>query len=75
MLKNNFILCFKVSLCCIDPENYTILPATQYEEDNILRELNKCLLGFQQKPMKPVETHTRNTERRLSPIGKCKIYH
>ncbi|XP_077293936.1 uncharacterized protein LOC143916623 isoform X2 [Arctopsyche grandis] len=60
----------QVSLCCIDPENYSILPASQFEEDNILRELNKCLLGFQQKPLKPPEVHLRNPDRRLSPIGE-----
>lgn len=58
----------------MDPEDYKKFPISQYEEDNILRELNKCLLGFQQK-------HLRNNEliqkpiqhqqpRRLSPIGE-----
>ncbi|GLV39189.1 Poly(ADP-ribose) glycohydrolase [Carabus blaptoides fortunei] len=64
----------EVTICCMDPEDYKKFPISQYEEDNILRELNKCLLGFQQK-------HLRNNEliqkpiqhqqpRRLSPIGE-----
>lgn len=34
----------------MDPEDYSKLPASQFEEDNVLRELNKCLLAFRQKP-------------------------
>lgn len=32
----------------MDAENYSEYPITQFEEDNILRELNKCLLAFRQ---------------------------
>lgn len=39
----------KVSLVLIDAENYSEYPITQFEEDNVLRELNKCLLAFRQK--------------------------
>lgn len=38
-----------VSLLLMDAENYTDYPINQLEEDNILRELNKCLLAFRQK--------------------------
>lgn len=51
----------------MDAEDYSKLPLGQWEEDNVLRELNKCLLAFQQTPMKSREG-TRH-ERRLSPIG------
>ncbi|KAI5714589.1 hypothetical protein M8J77_002142 [Diaphorina citri] len=60
-----------VNVCCMDAENYSRLPLSQYEEDNVLRELNKALLGFRQKTVptyKPV-THQPKT-RRLSPIGE-----
>ncbi|KAJ8985511.1 hypothetical protein NQ317_015055 [Molorchus minor] len=64
-------------ICCIDADDYTKLPIGQYEEDNILRELNKCLLGFQQKQSKTNESKTLppvqvtyNHRRRLSPIGE-----
>uniref|UniRef100_A0A182PBB0 poly(ADP-ribose) glycohydrolase n=1 Tax=Anopheles epiroticus TaxID=199890 RepID=A0A182PBB0_9DIPT len=36
------------NVCCIDAENYRALPSQQFEEDDILRELNKCLLAFRQ---------------------------
>uniref|UniRef100_A0A8D8LVQ9 poly(ADP-ribose) glycohydrolase n=1 Tax=Cacopsylla melanoneura TaxID=428564 RepID=A0A8D8LVQ9_9HEMI len=60
-----------LNICCMDAENYSRLPLSQYEEDNVLRELNKALLGFRQKSTqsyKPV-THQPRT-RRLSPIGE-----
>ncbi|XP_053659526.1 uncharacterized protein LOC128708573 [Anopheles marshallii] len=41
------------SLCCIDAENYRALPSQQFEEDDILRELNKCLLAFRQNTTCP----------------------
>lgn len=44
----------KTDYCCIDAENYKLLPFHQYEEDNILRELNKCLLGFRQNTTCPI---------------------
>ncbi|XP_021924536.1 uncharacterized protein LOC110832134 isoform X3 [Zootermopsis nevadensis] len=55
------------SVCCMDAENYLRLPLSQFEEDNVLRELNKALLAFRQQaspqPSQPVT-------RRLSPIGE-----
>lgn len=57
----------------MDADNYTHLPIGQYEEDNILRELNKCLLAFQQTQTKS-EVASGQTQyfrqRRLSPIGE-----
>ncbi len=35
-------------MCLIDAEDYSDLPIRQYEEDNVLRELNKAYLGFRQ---------------------------
>lgn len=70
----------QVTVCCIDPEDYSRLPLTQFEEDNILREMNKSLLGFRQRrvpssPTDPIRTDQPETEiglgsRRLSPIGE-----
>ena len=45
-------------MCLIDAEDYSDLPIRQYEEDNVLRELNKCYLGFQQESLQ-----------RLPPVG------
>ncbi|XP_024937385.1 uncharacterized protein LOC107264243 isoform X2 [Cephus cinctus] len=68
-----------VMVCCIDPEDYSTLPLTQFEEDNILREMNKSLLGFRQRhvpssptdPVKPdLDSETGPGARRLSPIGE-----
>ena len=58
---------FQVTLCLMDAEDYSALPLGQWEEDNVLRELNKSLLAFQQTPMKGRDTQKH--ERRLSPIG------
>lgn len=33
-------------MCLIDAEDYSDLPIRQYEEDNVLRELNKAYLAF-----------------------------
>lgn len=68
------ILQLKLSVCCMDADDYTNLTIGQYEEDNVLRELNKCLLAFQQKQYKsnsdmPGQTH-KERQRRLSPIGE-----
>lgn len=69
------VLCFfQIALCCIDAEDFTTLPIGQFEEDNILRELNKCLLAYQQKQAKTKETsppfNIQPKQRRLSPIGE-----
>jgi hypothetical protein len=51
----------------MDAENYLQLSLSQFEEDNILRELNKAVLAFWQhtppQPPQPVIRH-------LSPIGE-----
>lgn len=64
----------QITVSCIDAENYTQYPITQYEEDNILRELNKCLLAFQQNNVKSNEVPEGQAQcfrqRRLSPIGE-----
>ncbi|KAG5866492.1 hypothetical protein JTB14_004014 [Gonioctena quinquepunctata] len=65
----------EMTVCFIDAEDYTKLPIGQYEEDNILRELNKCLLGFQQKQTRNNQNDNYcksscNRRRRLSPIGE-----
>jgi poly(ADP-ribose) glycohydrolase len=71
-------------MCCIDAEDYSRLPLAQYEEDNVLRELNKSLLGFRQRKSLqiPAECSTAASlrqdgegdigpsTRRLSPIGE-----
>ncbi|XP_043787326.1 uncharacterized protein LOC122712071 isoform X2 [Apis laboriosa] len=68
-----------VTICCIDPEDYSQLPLSQFEEDNILREMNKSLLGFRQRhipssPTDPVKSESDIDitvgSRRLSPIGE-----
>lgn len=46
-----------VSLVLMDAENYTDYPINQLEEDNILRELNKCLLAFRQKSTCSIGEH------------------
>nr|CAD7203187.1 unnamed protein product [Timema douglasi] len=57
-----------VSVCCMDPENYMRLPLSQFEEDNVLRELNKVLLAFRQQHQQLVPPVPAT--RRLSPIGE-----
>lgn len=49
----------KVSLCCMDAENYSTFPVSQFEEDNVLRELNKCLLAFRQNTKCPSDNLKR----------------
>ncbi|XP_059487768.1 uncharacterized protein LOC132203758 isoform X2 [Neocloeon triangulifer] len=64
-----------------DPEDFSDLPPRQYEEDNILRELNKLYLAFQPANTKqitnlhakcppPVVHNNQPTCKRLSPIGE-----
>lgn len=45
----------------MDPEDYSHYPVAQFEEDNILRELNKCLLAFRQNTTCPVIPSNANT--------------
>jgi len=71
----------KSSMICMDAETYTSFPISQFEEDNTLRELNKCLLAFRQntcvpmssKLLKILSNHSlssRDHRGRLSPIGE-----
>lgn len=66
-------------ICYMDAEDYSKLPLSQFEEDNILREMNKSLLGFRQRhipnsPTEPVHPTAELEEsleaKRLSPIGE-----
>lgn len=58
-------------MCLLDAEDYSDLPVRQYEEDNVLRELNKAYLGFRH----PLATTTARKatsggmEERLPPVG------
>lgn len=49
----------------MDAEDYSEFPESQFEEDNVLRELNKCLLAFRQNTTCPILTKNlqRNTNR------------
>lgn len=79
-MNNRTVFRAQVTVCCIDPEDYSRLPLTQFEEDNILREMNKSLLGFRQRhmpssPTDPIKMDHPDAEvglgsRRLSPIGE-----
>ncbi|XP_011303970.1 uncharacterized protein [Fopius arisanus] len=67
-----------ITVCCMDPEDYSKLPLSQFEEDNVLREMNKSLLAFRQRhtPDSPTDTIKSDSDadgcpaRRLSPIGE-----
>ncbi|BES95528.1 Poly (ADP-ribose) glycohydrolase (PARG) [Nesidiocoris tenuis] len=54
-----------LTVCCMDPEDYAEVPLLQLQQDSVLRELNKALLGFRQKP-----PPSGLIPRRLSPIGE-----
>lgn len=54
-----------VSLLLMDAENYTGYPINQMEEDNILRELNKCLLAFRQKSACSIGADHRGKQNRV----------
>lgn len=71
----------KSSMLCMDAETYTTFPTSQFEEDNTLRELNKCLLAFRQNTCAPMSSKllkilsnhslgSRDQRGRLSPIGE-----
>ncbi|KAG5680221.1 hypothetical protein PVAND_009745 [Polypedilum vanderplanki] len=67
----------KSTMICMDAECYKTFPATQFEEDNTLRELNKCLLAFRQNTCAPMSSKllrilsSHSSQRgRLSPIGE-----
>lgn len=57
----------------MDAEDYAIMPLSQLEEDNVLRELNKALLGFRQGKTSGSKYKISSKApilRRLSPIGE-----
>lgn len=65
-----FCWSLQVSICLMDPEDYSSYPISQFEEDNVLRELNKCLLAFRQNntcPILPTNTATTQSDRRNNP--------
>lgn len=73
----------KSSIICMDSENYETFSSTQYEEDNCLRELNKCLLSFRQNTCAPMSSKLlrilssqsrcgEGKSGRLSPIGESR---
>lgn len=54
----------------MDPEDYSSYPISQFEEDNVLRELNKCLLAFRQNntcPILATSNATAQSDRRNNP--------
>lgn len=57
-------------MCLIDAEDYSDLPVRQYEEDNVLRELNKSYLGFHQvyQDVGSVSQQPQ-MQQRLPPVG------
>lgn len=67
----------KVSVCLMYAEDYSKYPESQFEEDNVLRELNKCLLAFRQNntcPILPKNTTVNPPNHRinsLSSIDSC----
>lgn len=65
------LISFQLNVCLMDAENFSRLPLSQYEEDNVLRELNKALLGFRQKQQQRLHHNLHQPiTRRLSPIGE-----
>ncbi|KFB51878.1 hypothetical protein ZHAS_00020035 [Anopheles sinensis] len=56
----------RTTVCCIDAENYRALPSQQFEEDDILRELNKCLLAFRQNTTCPVVGDMKVADKRTT---------
>lgn len=51
----------------MDPEDYSSYPVSQFEEDNVLRELNKCLLAFRQNTTCPIlPASNARSDRRLN---------
>ncbi|XP_055326959.1 uncharacterized protein LOC129580499 isoform X2 [Sitodiplosis mosellana] len=66
----------KVSVCLMDAENYCDYPDSQFEEDNVLRELNKCLLAFRQNTTCPIIPKTnQRINRRLNSMPSIESNH
>lgn len=64
-------------MCLIDAEDYSDLPVRQYEEDNVLRELNKAYLAFRQHYPETTRTQQQpapvaQSKQRLPPVGSSR---
>lgn len=63
-------------MCLMDAENYSDYPDSQFEEDNVLRELNKCLLAFRQNTTCPIIPKTNHrSNRRLNSMPSIESNH
>lgn len=66
----------RLRLCLADAEDYGTYPLRQWEEDNLLRELNKAYLAFRPTATSVTPPNKTNgsgedvAPRRLSPIGE-----
>lgn len=60
----------------MDAENYSEYPDSQFEEDNVLRELNKCLLAFRQNKTCPIIPKTnQRINRRINSMPSIESNH
>lgn len=60
----------------MDAEDYSNYPESQFEEDNVLRELNKCLLAFRQNTTCPIiPKNAPRINRRLNSLPSIDISH
>lgn len=60
----------------MDAENYSNYPESQFEEDNVLRELNKCLLAFRQNTTCPIlPKNPPHTNHRLNSLSSVDSSH
>lgn len=64
------------SVVLMDAEDYSNFPDSQFEEDNVLRELNKCLIAFRQNTTCPIiPKHAPRTNRRLNSLPSIDSNH
>lgn len=60
----------------MDAEDYSSYPDSQFEEDNVLRELNKCLLAFRQNTTCPIiPKNAPRINRRLNSLSSIDSNH
>lgn len=60
----------------MDAENYSTFPDSQFEEDNVLRELNKCLLAFRQNTTCPIiPKNAPRINRRMNSMSSIESTH
>lgn len=60
----------------MDAEDYSNFPDSQFEEDNVLRELNKCLMAFRQNTTCPIiPKNAPRTNRRLNSLPSIDSNH